>query len=108
MEGGHANANYVADPNLIPTVFAPQAATGVTWGAPKYPDAKTVTEWYSPEPLRVFRDGTVILVPFTLAKTAKPGSITLGGILQAQVCDHENCYRPGKVTVTARVQIRLP
>ena len=106
MEGGHANANTVADANLIPTSFIPQPASGITWSEPKYPDPKTVTEWYSTEPLQVFRDGAVILAPFTVAKNAKPGEVTLSGVLQAQVCDHESCYRPGKATVTATVKIK--
>ena len=106
MEGGHANANTVADPNLIPTSFTPQPVAGIAWSAPKYPDPRTVTEWYSTEPLQVFRDGAVILVPFTVAATARPGDVTLSGTLQAQVCDHESCYRPGKVTVTASMKVR--
>jgi hypothetical protein len=31
---------------------------------------------------------------------------TLTGVLRAQVCDHESCYRPGKITVAASLKVK--
>jgi len=46
----------------------------------------------------------VILVPFTVSKTAKPGNVVLSGVLQAQTCQEE-CYPAAKVTVTAKIAV---
>lgn len=105
MEGGHANANVTADPNLVPTAFTPKPAAGIAWGRPVYPAASTVTEWYSADPLSVFVNDSVIVVPFTVEKSATPQRATLSGVLQAQVCDHDQCYPPSRVTVKAEVNI---
>jgi tetratricopeptide (TPR) repeat protein/thiol-disulfide isomerase/thioredoxin len=104
MEGGHANSNVTADPNLIPTSFTPKPVAGIVWGKPVYPEAKSVTEWYSTDPLSVFVDGAVISVPFTVEQGAA-NSVVLSGALLAQVCDHDQCYPPRRVTVTAPLRI---
>ena len=100
MEGGHANANVTADPNLIPTSFTPKPVKGIVWGPAVYPDTQKVTEWYAADPMQVFVDGAVIEVPFTVEAGSPAGPVTLTGVLQAQVCDHEQCYPPRRVTVT--------
>jgi len=43
--------------------------------------AKTGTEPDSPNAAKIFQDGAVILVPFTVSRTAKPGNFVLGGVL---------------------------
>ena len=66
--------------------------------------AKTGTEPDSPNAAKIFQDGAVILVPFTVSRTAKPGNVVLGGVLQAQICQ-EPCYPATKVNVTAKVTV---
>ncbi len=105
MEGGHANCNIPADPNMVPTAFTPKAAAGVTWGRPRYPEPQTVRERYSADPLSVYLSDSVITVPFTLDKTAPGKPIILTGVLLTQVCDHEQCYPPTRVTVTAELKV---
>jgi len=106
MEGGHANSNIPADPNMVPTVFAPKAVAGITWGRPLYPEPQTVNEWYSADPLSVFLNDSVITVPFTLDKSARGRPISLSGVLLTQVCDHEQCYPPTHMTVTAELKVQ--
>lgn len=105
METGHANSNITADPNLIPTSFTPKPAVGIVWGRARYPDAQTVNEWYSRDPLSVYLSDSVIVVPFTVQKTAPAGEIGITGVLITQVCDHEQCYPPSHVTVKTSVKI---
>lgn len=102
-EESHVNSNTPRDPNLIPTVFTPQPAAGIVWGKPQYPVPTEVSEWYSNDPLPVYQNGAVIEVPFTIEKTV-PGSLTIGGTLLAQACDHEQCYPARKVQVSVALQ----
>jgi hypothetical protein len=106
LEGGHANANVPADPNLVPTRFTAKAAAGIVWGNPRYPKPQTVREWYAPDPLSVYSSGSVISVPFTVEKTAHEGAIDLAGLILTQICDHDRCYPPFRVKVTARVVVK--
>ena len=106
LEGGHANSNTPADPNLVPTKFTAKAAAGIVWGNPRYPEPQTVREWYAPDPLSVYLNGSVISVPFTVEKTAHEGAIDLAGVILTQICDHDRCYPPFKVKVAARVIVK--
>jgi thiol-disulfide isomerase/thioredoxin len=104
-DGAHANADQVADPNLIPTVFLPKAQPGLRWGQPRYPRPTTVTEWYSQDPLSVFEDGAVIAVPVTVEETAVPGEVTVEGSLRIQVCDSEKCYPVRRLPVKVPLSV---
>jgi hypothetical protein len=105
VEGGHANSNITADPNLVATSFTPKPAAGIAWGRPRYPEPQSVREWYSADPLSVFVDGAVIVVPFTVDAGAA-GAIALNGLLTIQVCDHDQCYPAARVPVTAQLQVQ--
>jgi len=100
----HINSNAPKDPNLIPTIFTPRPTAGVVWGQPRYPEPTEVTEWYSVDPLVVFTDGAVITVPLTIEPAAS-GTLELSGALMAQACDHEQCYPPRRLAVTAALTI---
>jgi thiol-disulfide isomerase/thioredoxin len=106
MEDGHANSNVTADPNLVPTAFTPTPVASITWGRAVYPEPSTVREWYAPDPLSVFADGALIRVPFTLDRATPRGPLTLAGSLVVQVCDHDQCYPPSRVSVTAQVTVK--
>jgi thiol-disulfide isomerase/thioredoxin len=106
MEGGHANSNITADPNLVPTTFTPKPTPSVTWARPMYPEPTTAREWYATDPLSVFADGALIRVPFTLDSSAPRGPLTLAGALLVQVCDHDQCYPPSRVNVTTQVTVK--
>ncbi len=102
----HINAHKPNDPDLIPTTFTGAGTPGVALGAAKFPTPKTIKESYETLPMPVYQGRTVIAVPFTVAKTARPGKITLGGTLGYQGCNETSCYPPTSATVKAVVTIK--
>ena len=104
-DGAHINSHEPADQHLIGTTFTPEPAAGIVWGAPEYPLVSSVTEWYATDPLSVYQDGAVITVPFTVGPSASPKPVTLGGALRAQACDHEKCYPPRSIPLSAQLTI---
>ncbi len=100
----HVNAHKTSDPDLIATDFAPMAMAGVTFGAARYPAPHMLTLDGKPAPVYVGR--TTILVPFTLSKTARMGTMPLGGQLTYQGCNAESCFPPKTVAVKASLSIR--
>ncbi len=102
----HINAHQPNDPAYIATVFSGQSSGGVTFGAAKYPAPKAMKLSYANKPLLVYTGRTVIAVPFTVAKTAKPGKTTLAGTLSFQGCDAKSCYPPASAQVRTVVTVK--
>jgi thiol-disulfide isomerase/thioredoxin len=103
-ERAHVNSAMPSDPNLIPTSFTPDAVEGITWGVPEYPPVVEVVEWYSVDPLKVYGDGAVISVPFTVGQGAG-ALVRLSGVLNSQACDDEKCYPPKRFVVSIDLSI---
>lgn len=97
----HVNAHAPSDPDLIGTDFH---GTGAAFGAVHYPAASTIT--ISRKPTRVYQGRSVITVPFTVPRTAKPGRMTVGGSLTYQGCNETMCYPPTTVPVKAVVTVK--
>lgn len=102
----HINAHAPNDPAYIATVFAGQKTSGITYGTPVYPAPHPMKLSYAPKPLLVYTGRAIIAVPFTVAKTAKPGKTALSGALSFQGCDAKSCYPPASAQVRAAVTIR--
>ena len=102
----HINAHVPNDPAYIATVFAGQKAPGITYGTPVYPSPHPMKLSYAAKPLLVYTGRAVIAVPFTVAKTAKPGKATLSGALSFQGCDAKSCYPPASAQVHTAVTIK--
>lgn len=102
----HINAHTPNDPAYIATVFAGQKTPGIMFGPAQYPSPKAMKLSYAPKPLLVYTGKAVISVPFTVAKTAKPGKATLTGALSFQGCDAKSCYPPASAQVRAAVTIK--
>ena len=102
----HVNAHKPNDPDYIATLFAPQKTPGITYGTPKFPAPKSMKLSYAPKPLLVYTGKTVISVPFTVAKTAKPGKTTLTGAVSFQGCDAKSCYPPASAAIRTAVTIK--
>lgn len=100
----HVNAHKTTDPDLIATDFAPTAPVGVTFGAARYPAPQLLMLDGKPTP--VYQGRTVISIPFTVAKTAKAGTASLGGQLTYQGCNAASCFPPKTVAVRAAIAIR--
>ncbi|MDR3707027.1 MAG: protein-disulfide reductase DsbD family protein [Capsulimonadaceae bacterium] len=104
--GYHVNANKPGDPYLIGTEFVPAAAIGVTFGKAVYPPVKTLKVSASPKPLLVYAGKNTVKVPFTLAKTVKPGPLALGGSFNYQACNATSCNPPASAKVSASVIVK--
>ena len=102
----HINAHKPNDPDLIATTFHAGATPGVTFGAPRFPAARSIKVSYEKLPMLVYQGKTTVLVPFTVAKTAKPGRIALKGDLGYQGCNATSCYPPTSAPVQASVTVK--
>jgi len=102
--GAHCNAHKLPDQNFIPTTFASNAVAGVKVGAAKFP-AGVEVETAGLKQV-VYDKPTKIVVPFTVAKSAKPGSVKIGGKLTYQACNTAVCFPPKTVTLAAPVTIK--
>ena len=102
----HINAHKPNDAAYIATDFAAQKTPAVTFGAARYPAPKAMKLSYAPKPLLVYTGKTIIDVPFTVSRTARPGKTALGGALSFQGCDAKSCYPPASAQVRAAVTIK--
>ena len=107
----HINANKPNDKDLIPTVVEPVLVSratnpGVTFGVPRYPAAKAIHVSYEKQPMLVYTGRSVITVPFTVARTARPGPVAIGAIVRYQGCNATSCFPPSSAPVRATVTIR--
>lgn len=100
---------YAADPgssDYIATTVEAKGADGVLYGKPVFPKATTLKTSTDPKPLNVYKDTAVISVPFTVAKTAKPGKHTLSATVGYQTCNDSMCLPPDTIPVTASVTVK--
>lgn len=102
----HINAPRPNDPDLIPTTFTGGSAAGVTFGAAQFPAPRSVKASYAKKPMLVYMGHVTILVPFTVAKTAKPGPIALTGTLNYQGCNSQSCFPPATAPIHAFATIK--
>lgn len=102
----HINAHKPNDPAYIPTVWSGQSSSGITFGPAKYPAPKPMKLSYANKLLLVYTGRVVIAVPFTVAKTAKPGKTALAGMVAFQGCDAKSCYPPASAQARAFVTVK--
>ena len=107
----HINANRPNDKDLIPTVVEPVLVTratnpGITFGAPRYPAARTIHVSYEKQPMLVYTGRSVVTVPFTVSRTARPGPVAIGAIVHYQGCNATSCFPPSSAPVRATVTVR--
>ena len=102
----HINAHVPNDPAYIATAFAGRKTPGITYGTPVYPMPRAMKLFYAPKPLLVYTGRVVVAVPYTVAKTAKPGKTALAGALSFQGCDTKSCYPPASAQVRAAVMVK--
>ncbi len=104
--GYHINAPKPNDPDLIPTTFQGTASAGVIFGIPRFPVPRSISVSYEKQPMLVYTGRTVIQVPFTVAKTVKPGHLALSGTLSFQGCNATSCFPPASAAVKALVTVK--
>lgn len=104
--GYHINAHTPNDPSLIPTLLTASSA-GAVFGAARYPASKAIKVSYTPKPILVYEAKTTILMPFTVAKSAKPGrKMAILGTLSFQGCNQSSCFAPASLPIHATVGVK--
>lgn len=103
-QGMHINANKPIDSNNIATTIKVNAAPGIKVGTPKYPAAKMITT--SGIKSNVYTGKATVIIPFTVAKSAKPGKQVLKGDVTYQACNDKSCLPPNTITVSAPLTIK--
>jgi hypothetical protein len=104
--GFHVNSVKPTDPSLIATTFAPASAAGLRFGPAKFPKAVMIKTAGSTEAIPVYMGAVRIIVPFTVAPSARAGSLTVGGTLTYQGCNSNSCYPPANDSISAKVVVK--
>ena len=105
--GFHIYSNAPGSPDFIPTEVKGDKTNGVTWGKVQYPASKSVTmAAISPHPVMVYETKAVVRLPYTLAKTAKPGKMVLKASVSCQACSDTVCYPPQTLPASVEVTVR--
>ncbi len=106
-EGFHIYSAAPGSADFIPTTATGDKANGVTWGKAQFAPAQSVTmAAISPKPVMVYESKTVVKLPYTVAKTAKPGKIALKATVECQACNDSVCFPPQSLPVSAEVTVR--
>ena len=103
--GYHINSAKPTEKTLIATTFVGAAPAGVKFGAAQFGPAKSF-EIPAANPLSVYMGTTTVRVPFTVAKKAKPGRLTLGGSVNYQACNATACFPPSSTPVHASLSVK--
>lgn len=98
-KGWHINSNAPLDSFLIPTTVRLDAPAGWQVGTPVFPRHRLARLGFSEGDVAVFERELVIRVPVTVGPTAT--GATLGGAVEAQACNDEQCIAPTEVAFTA-------
>lgn len=101
----HVNAHKPSEDYLRPTTLTLQPAPSLTFGPVVYPPPEPKTFPFSPKPLLVHEGRLVLRVPVTVARTAKPGAITIHAQVEYQACNLQQCYLPRKRPISIPVTI---
>jgi len=97
----HINANKPNDPDLIPTTIKATGPATIRFGVPVYPTPQLIHVSYEKQPMLVYQARSIIVVPFTVAKSAKVGALQLKAVLSYQGCNPTSCYPPTSVSMSA-------
>ncbi|MES2459292.1 MAG: protein-disulfide reductase DsbD domain-containing protein [Armatimonadota bacterium] len=104
--GWHVYASDPGNPSYIPTTVSAKGANGVTFGKPRFPKAESLKTSVDPKPVNVYQGKATIAIPFTVAKTAKPGKQKLTASVGYQTFNDQTCLPPETVPVTAMVTVK--
>jgi thiol:disulfide interchange protein DsbD len=100
----HVNSNKPLEDSLIPTALTLQPPDGIRVREIVYPEATSLAQEGSDQPLAVFEAQFVIGVALEIGPGVPAGEHVVPGRLRYQACDDKVCYMPA----TADVELRLP
>ena len=105
--GFHIYSAAPGSSDFIPTTATGEKTGGVMWGKAKFAPAQAVTmPAISAKPVMVYENKTVVTLPYTVAKTAKPGKIALKATVECQACNDSVCFPPQSLPISAEVTVR--
>lgn len=105
-DGYHINAVKPGNPDLIAATLELKPPAGITLGTPRFPMSESATLPGMSSASQVYTGKKVILVPFTVAKTAKPGPRAIGATLGFQGCNDTTCLPPDSVQTRAAFVVK--
>ena len=105
-EGFHVNARETTFDYLIPTDLKAELPSGFRAGAVKYPKGTLVKfNFAKDQPLNVYADSVVLLLPVTVESGASLGEQHLPLKLRYQACNNEVCLPPVTLPVDAVIRV---
>lgn len=104
--GFHINANKPNDPDLIPTVIKASGPACVTFGAVAYAKPSSIAVAYEKMPMLVYQGQSVIVVPFSIAKSTSAGNVALKANMSYQGCNAVSCYPPNSAAISAYAVVK--
>lgn len=105
-EGFHVNARETTFDYLIPTDLKVETPAGFKAGPVKYPKGALVKfNFAKDQPLNVYADTVVLLLPVTIEPSAPLGEQHLPMKLHYQACNNEVCLPPVTLPVDAVIHV---
>lgn len=104
--GYHIGAH---DSDLYPAKLTMVAPKGITFGKPVYPKGVRVAFPFAPnDKVPVYEGKFVIRLKGQVAKSLKPGKVTITSKLDTQACKGEQCYQPQVSEAKLGVSVAKP
>jgi thiol:disulfide interchange protein DsbD len=91
--GWHVNSHKPSEEYLIPTTVTLEAAPGVKFGEPRFPEGKMEKFSFSETPLSVYARDFTIEVPMEWSGAAP----AIAGAVEYQACNDTQCLAPASV-----------
>ncbi len=103
--GWHVNSHRPSEEYLIPTEVKLEAAAGVRFGEPRYPEGKLLKFAFSETPLSVYAEEFSIEIPVEWPAGPAP---SVAGTIEFQACNDAQCLAPASVPFQARSAAGAP
>lgn len=104
--GLHINPNKPTSELLVPTKLDLQLPEGMKFAKMTYPAGHDFTVAFSNDKLNVYTGDFEVDGTLAAAKTVKPGSYDVAGVLRYQACNDRQCFPPKKLPVKFRVEVK--
>jgi DsbC/DsbD-like thiol-disulfide interchange protein len=103
--GMHINSNQPDDPNLIATRVELSAPRGLSWSAPRFPQAKRIKLGFADKQVLVFDKVVLIRASLSVGPKAKPGPHQVSAKIFYQGCNNDTCLMPESQEIPLTVQV---
>ena len=104
-QGWKVNSDQPRQDFLIGTQLTINGTDGLTSTGFQYPNPKTYSFEFSPEPVDVFEGESPIVFSIFVSESVQPGSYELEGTVRIQACDNEVCLAPANLDITVPIEV---